>query len=173
MLWGLVNHKYMHHICAKGFFDSNSNEAVIDKISVFHQIAPNFTYKIVIKYNWNFLDQFALSYKFHGRGIKVFTFSILWAVKFKVCFFTYGPFCRACQKKKIIKHELFVHCKNVVAPNCEILKLSKYHTTTLICTTYLSQHLWWKISCITQNLLPRKGSICLFITFCQQYWSVF
>ena len=38
------NHSYMCHICAKGFLDSNFNEAVIDKISIFHEIAPNFTY---------------------------------------------------------------------------------------------------------------------------------
>ena len=40
------NHSYMCHIglCAKGFLDSNFNLAVIDKISIFHEIAPNFTY---------------------------------------------------------------------------------------------------------------------------------
>ena len=31
-------------ICAKGFLDLNFNEAAIDKISNFHEIAPNFTY---------------------------------------------------------------------------------------------------------------------------------
>ena len=34
----------MCHICAEGFLDSNFNQAVIDKISIFHEIAPNFTY---------------------------------------------------------------------------------------------------------------------------------
>ena len=38
------NHSYKCHIFAKGFLDSNFNEAVIDKISFFHEIAPNFTY---------------------------------------------------------------------------------------------------------------------------------
>ena len=38
------NHSYMCHICAKGILDSNFNQAVIDKISIFHEIAPNFTY---------------------------------------------------------------------------------------------------------------------------------
>ena len=28
----------------KGFLDSNFNKAVIDKISNFHEIVPNFTY---------------------------------------------------------------------------------------------------------------------------------
>ena len=32
----------MRHICAKGFLDSNFNSAVIDKISIFHEIAQNF-----------------------------------------------------------------------------------------------------------------------------------
>ena len=38
------NHNYMSHICAKGFLDSNLNYAVINKISNFQEIAPNFTY---------------------------------------------------------------------------------------------------------------------------------
>ena len=38
------NHNYMCHPCAKGFLDLNLNEAVIDKISIFHEIAPNFIY---------------------------------------------------------------------------------------------------------------------------------
>ena len=33
-----------HHISAKQSLDSNFNQAVIDKISNFHEIAPNFTY---------------------------------------------------------------------------------------------------------------------------------
>ena len=35
-------HNYMCHICAKGFLDSNINQEVINKISNFHEIAPNF-----------------------------------------------------------------------------------------------------------------------------------
>ena len=44
------HHSYMCHICAKGFLDVNFNLAVIDKISIFHEIALNFTYsqKIII-----------------------------------------------------------------------------------------------------------------------------
>ena len=38
------NHNYMCHICAKGFLDLNLNYAVIDKISNFQEIVPNFTY---------------------------------------------------------------------------------------------------------------------------------
>ena len=38
------NHNYMCRACAKEFLDSNFNEAVIDKISNFHENAPNFTY---------------------------------------------------------------------------------------------------------------------------------
>ena len=38
------NNNYMRHIRAKGFLDLNFNEAVIDKISNFHEIAPNFTH---------------------------------------------------------------------------------------------------------------------------------
>ena len=34
----------MRHICAKGFLDSNFNKVVIDKISIFHEIASNFIY---------------------------------------------------------------------------------------------------------------------------------
>ena len=44
------NYNYTCHICAKGFLDSNFDEAVIDKISNFNELAPNFTYsqKLVI-----------------------------------------------------------------------------------------------------------------------------
>ena len=38
------NHNYMCHICAKRLLDSNFDLAVIDKISNFQEIAPNFTY---------------------------------------------------------------------------------------------------------------------------------
>ena len=54
----------------KRVFRFEFNEAVIDKISNFHKIAPNFTYihKNNFKYNWNFLDQL-LIYKFYGRDM--------------------------------------------------------------------------------------------------------
>ena len=35
---------YVSHICAKEVLDLNLNLAVIDKISNFKEIAPNFTY---------------------------------------------------------------------------------------------------------------------------------
>ena len=37
------NHSYMSRVCAKGFLDSNFNLAVIDKISFFQEIDPNYT----------------------------------------------------------------------------------------------------------------------------------
>ena len=43
-LWCAADaYNYMCHICAKEFSDSKVNKAVIDKISFFHEIAPNFT----------------------------------------------------------------------------------------------------------------------------------
>ena len=36
------SHNYLCHICAKEFLDSNFNSAVIDKISNFKEIDPNF-----------------------------------------------------------------------------------------------------------------------------------
>ena len=38
------NHNNLCHICAKLILDSNFNLAVIHKISIFNEIAPNFTY---------------------------------------------------------------------------------------------------------------------------------
>ena len=38
------NYNYMCQICAQGFLDLNFNQAVIDRISNFHETAPNFTY---------------------------------------------------------------------------------------------------------------------------------
>ena len=38
------NHNYMCHTCAKDFFKLSFNLAVIDKISNFHDIAPNVTF---------------------------------------------------------------------------------------------------------------------------------
>ena len=53
----VVIYDRMRHICAKGFLDLNFNQAVIEKISTFHKIAPNshthkiFNFKSVI---WTF-----------------------------------------------------------------------------------------------------------------------
>ena len=38
------NHYYMCHTCAKEFLNSSFNLEVIDKISNFHDIAPNFPF---------------------------------------------------------------------------------------------------------------------------------
>ena len=38
------DHNYICHICAKEFLHPNFNEAVIYKISNFHEIAQNYTY---------------------------------------------------------------------------------------------------------------------------------
>ena len=38
------NHNYISHICAKGFLNLSLNYTVIDKISNFQEIAPNFIY---------------------------------------------------------------------------------------------------------------------------------
>ena len=44
-MWcAVVNHNHMRHICAKEFLDMNFNKAVFDKMSIFDEIAPNFTY---------------------------------------------------------------------------------------------------------------------------------
>ena len=73
--------------CAKRFLDSNFNFAVINKISIFQEIAPNFEYSWKLqcfKYNWNFLDQLLLRYKSYGRemyGIYFFHYCQLWADK--------------------------------------------------------------------------------------------
>ena len=34
----------MRYIFVKGFLDLNFNLAIIDRISIFHEIAPNFAY---------------------------------------------------------------------------------------------------------------------------------
>ena len=47
-----VIHNYIFHICAKELLNLNFNEAVIDKISNFHEIAPNlhiFTIVVILK----------------------------------------------------------------------------------------------------------------------------
>ena len=55
----------------KRILDSNFNEALIYKISIFNKIAPSFTYaqKSLFNYNWNFLVQPLLPYKFHGSDM--------------------------------------------------------------------------------------------------------
>ena len=56
----------------KGLLYLNFNVAVIDKISIFLKIAPNFTFSqklYFLKYNWNFLDQLLLPYKFYGGNM--------------------------------------------------------------------------------------------------------
>ena len=65
-------HNYMCHIFAKGCLDSNFNQAVIDKISNFQEIAPRLTYSqksYIFKYDCNFLNQLILPYEFYGRGM--------------------------------------------------------------------------------------------------------
>ena len=72
----VVNHNYMPHECAKGFLDLNFNQAIIDKISIFHEIAAppilhthkhrNFSSRLQLQL---FLDQLFLRYKFHGSGM--------------------------------------------------------------------------------------------------------
>ena len=75
------NNDYMCHPCSKGFLNSNLNEAIIDKLLIFNEIAPNFTYSQksqFFKDNWTFLDQLLLPYKFCGRdmwGILFFIFA--------------------------------------------------------------------------------------------------
>ena len=72
-MWcAIENHNYMCQICAKGVLDSNFNQAVMDKISNFQEIVPNFTSNFTYSqkfqfsmYNWNFLDQLLLPYEFH------------------------------------------------------------------------------------------------------------
>ena len=54
--------------------------AVIDKISNFHEIAPNFTYSQkseFLKYDWNFTDQLLLPINFMAGTCKESTFSFL------------------------------------------------------------------------------------------------
>ena len=53
------NHDYMCHLRATGFLDSNFNQTVIDKISNFQEMSPNFAYSqksYFLKYNLAFLD---------------------------------------------------------------------------------------------------------------------
>ena len=73
------NHNYMCHACGKEFSDSNFNQAIIDKISNFREIAPNFTYSQklqLFKYICNFLDQLLHPYKSYGRDMSEILFFI-------------------------------------------------------------------------------------------------
>ena len=66
------NLNYMCYICAKKKLDSKFNEAVIEKISHFPEIVPNFTYSQklwFLKYNSNFLDQLLFPYTSNGRDM--------------------------------------------------------------------------------------------------------
>ena len=71
----------MCHTCAKEFLNSNLNLAVIDKISNFQDIDPNFTFSqklIIFQVDCNSLDQLLHPYKFYGRdmsGILFFIFA--------------------------------------------------------------------------------------------------
>ena len=71
----------MCHTYAKEFLNSSLNEAVIDKISNFHDIAPNVTFSQkskFFKYICKFLDQLLHPYKSYGRdmsGILFFIFA--------------------------------------------------------------------------------------------------
>ena len=72
------NHNDTCHICAKGFLDSNFNQAVINKISHFNEITLNFTHSqksYFLKHNWSLIDQLLLPYKFYGSGVYFFVFA--------------------------------------------------------------------------------------------------
>ena len=75
------NNNYMCHTCAKEVLNSSFNLAVIDKISNFHDIAPNFTFLQIswfLKYICNFLDQLLCPIYFYDSdtsGILFFIFA--------------------------------------------------------------------------------------------------
>ena len=74
------NHSFMCHICAKRYLNSILiiSSYYWQNIN-FNEIAPNFTFwqkSQFFKYNWNFLDQLLLPYKFHGRDMWEILFSI-------------------------------------------------------------------------------------------------
>ena len=74
------NQNYMCHIiCAKEFLDLNTDSAVLDKMSSFHEIGSNFTYKNrkFLKYNWNYLDQLLIPINLMAGTWCESTFSIL------------------------------------------------------------------------------------------------
>ena len=63
----------------KRILDLNFNWSVTNKISNFHEIAPNsHIHKLqFFMHNWKLIDQLLLPYKFHGSGISGLYFSIL------------------------------------------------------------------------------------------------
>ena len=70
------NCNYMCHTCAKEFLNSGFNSAVIDKISNFHDIAPNFTFSQKIVIFQVYLQHLLHPYKVHGRDISGILFFI-------------------------------------------------------------------------------------------------
>ena len=73
------NHNQMCHTCAKESLNSSFSLAVIDKITNFPDIAPNFTFSQksqFFKYICIFLDQLLHPYNFDGRGMSGMLFFI-------------------------------------------------------------------------------------------------
>ena len=70
-MWcGADKHNYMCHICEKGSLDSNFSKSVIDKISFFFTKLPEISHihkknRKFCKYDWIFLDELLLPYKFY------------------------------------------------------------------------------------------------------------
>ena len=78
------NHNNMRHIRAKELLDSIFNEAVIYKISIFNEIAPNFTYSQksqLLKYNWDFGANRFFPINFMAVTCEECTFSFLPVVR--------------------------------------------------------------------------------------------
>ena len=67
------NHKYMYHICAKGYFKIRTLiKHLLTKYQIFKelpQISHIHTKIIIFKYNRSFLDQALLPYKFSGKDM--------------------------------------------------------------------------------------------------------
>ena len=73
------NHHDTWHTRAKVILESNFNQAVISKISIFDEIASSFTYSqklLYFKHNWRLIDQQLLLYQLYGRGILGISFFI-------------------------------------------------------------------------------------------------
>ena len=101
------NHNDMCHICRKELLDSNfgSYEAVIYKISIFNEIAQNFTCSqnsYFLNYNWDFLDHPLLSYKFHGGEECTFPFLLVVSRLYLHC---------SCSYNKLTKKMPWRKCK--------------------------------------------------------------
>ena len=59
-------------MCKRNFRFELQLSSYWQNIIFFYEIAPNFTYShesLFFKYNYNFLDQLLLPYKFYGRGM--------------------------------------------------------------------------------------------------------